>query len=321
MRKFISCVSAIAVIAATSTPAFAAVTVLGTAIPEAADGATLAAMESQCAALAAAHDTGNGDIWSAEVVEGAVTPVSGPTLNASPNYDIDEGSVQGFDFHPSETKIDGDPKRNGGSPNMFGVQIATAGYYGYSTYNFTADYDSVFAHAFSCDISKEKYNAPVLIPGHPVEGFYTNPGTDPSEGEGSCQGVNNTNPHWGTSFGACVWNETGPATDDEYTEESWDPAVFVVNEPGIAVNQTQTDTLDSFEDHGASVELTGERVLGTVVVCISPSSTGKKLPGEWRQQNGYTGDKCTTAWYNGGATVGVPNLNTGSNNGVTIPVL
>lgn len=62
-------------------------------------------------------------------------------------------------------------------------------------------------------------------------------------------------------------------------------------------------------------------VLGVVVVCISPSSTGKKLPGEWRQQNGYTGDKCTTAWYNGGATVGVLNLNTGSNNGVTIPVI
>ena len=57
------------------------------------------------------------------------------------------------------------------------------------------------------------------------------------------------------------------------------------------------------------------------MVCISPSNTGKKLPGEWRQQNGYTGDKCTTEWYNGGATVGVPNLNDGSHNWVTVPVV
>lgn len=78
----------------------------------------------------------------------------------------------------------------------------------------------------------------------------------------------------------------------------------MVNEPGIAVSQTRTDNLNSFEDHGASVQLTGEKVLGTVVVCISPSSTGKKLPGEWRQQNGYTGDKCTTAWFNGGGDSG-----------------
>ena len=57
------------------------------------------------------------------------------------------------------------------------------------------------------------------------------------------------------------------------------------------------------------------------MVCISPSTATKKLPGAWRQQNGYTGDKCTTAWYNGGATVGVPNLNDGSHNWVTVPVV
>lgn len=321
MRKLVSAVSAMAVIVATSSPAFAAQSVVEAVTPADADATTIAAMESQCSALAAAHAVGNQDLWSAEVVEGDVTYVSGPTLNATPNFDIDESSVLPFDFHPSVTKIEGDPKRNGGSVNMFGLQIATAGYYGYTTYNFTADYDSTYLHAFSCDISKEAYIAPVLIPGHPVEGFYTNNGTNPSGGEGSCQGLSPANPQWGEDLGNCKFTKTGDAVEDDYTDPSYGPLTFVVNEPGIAVSQTQTDNLNSFEDHGASVQLTGEKVLGTVVVCISPSSTGKKLPGEWKQQNGYTGDKCTTAWFNGGATVGVINLNPDRASGITVPAI
>jgi hypothetical protein len=41
----------------------------------------------------------------------------------------------------------------------------------------------------------------------------------------------------------------------------------------------------------------------------------------WTRQNGYTGRLCTTAWYNGRATVGVSNLNTGGYNWDTVPVL
>ena len=65
------------------------------------------------------------------------------------------------------------------------------------------------------------------------------------------------------------------------------------------------------------------------MVCISPSKTGTKLPGAWEKKNGYTGDKCTTAWYNGTAPysltdyagTNVPNLNDGSHNWVTVPII
>lgn len=238
MRKFISCVSAMAVIAATSSPALATQSVVEAVVADAADGATLAGMESQCDALAALHAVGNQDLWSAEVVQGDVTYVSGPTLNASPNYDIDETSIMPFGFHPSVTKIAGDPKRNGGSVNMFGVQIATAGYYDYTTYNFTADYNSTYSHAFSCDISKEAYIPPVFVPGHGVEGFYTNNGTNPSGGEGSCQGLNPSNPHFGQDIGNCMFTKTGDAVPDSYTDADYGPLTFVVNEPGTAINQT-----------------------------------------------------------------------------------
>lgn len=41
-----------------------------------------------------------------------------------------------------------------------------------------------------------------------------------------------------------------------------------------------------------------ETVDGDGVICISPSSTTKKgNPGEWRQQNGYTGECSTTLFY------------------------
>ncbi len=44
--------------------------------------------------------------------------------------------------------------------------------------------------------------------------------------------------------------------------------------------------------------MTGEYHVGQTVICISPSGPTKKgVPGAWRQQNGYTGNKCTTDWF------------------------
>jgi len=91
--------------------------------------------------------------------------------------------------------------------------------------------------------------------------------------------------------------------------------------PGGTFSQDQIDELSAHESMGAGFDTDETLLIGQVVVCISPSTATKKLPGAWRQQNGYTGDKCTTAWYNGGATVGVPNLNDGSHNWVTVPVV
>src|SRR4051812_39893823 len=61
------------------TPAFGAVTLVDPT-PAANPGQVVVdGMQEQCDALATAHDTGNGDIWTGAVVLGAVTYVSGPT--------------------------------------------------------------------------------------------------------------------------------------------------------------------------------------------------------------------------------------------------
>jgi hypothetical protein len=254
-------------------------------------------MESQCDALAAVHGpaTGDNDHWTGEVVEGDVTLVSGPTEVGGTRV-IDDETITGTGTYvPAALEIRGNPFKNGGSVNLFGDQWSTAGYYPDSTYNFTADFNSTFAHAFSCNISQDVYHAavyhpPVVHPAIPADGYYTNPGTNPSGNEGSCQGVGPDNPHWGTSFGACEWHETAPGvpsyTDPAYTDPAyWDGPVVVGNEAGAAVNQDQTDSLNGFEDHGGRVDVTGEYYVGKTVICISPGPKG----GSWRAQNGYSG--------------------------------
>jgi hypothetical protein len=75
--------------------------------------------------------------------------------------------------------------------------------------------------------------------------------------------------------------------------------VLIATLAGAPVDQDQTDSIYAFEDHGGPVQVTGEFHVGQAVICISPSTGGAKkgVPGEWRTQNGYTGDKCTTEWF------------------------
>lgn len=318
MRTLTGIVSALAITASMlSTPALAAVTVLGSVSPEAANAATESEMQERCNALLVNFDTNNGDQWYADVVIGDVTYVSGPDEVGSHSLADAIGDVEGAGiFTPAHREILGDPYRNGGSVNMFGIQQAVGGAYSASSYDFEGLFTSTYAHAFSCDISVEVYHAPVLIPGHPAEGYYTNSGTNPSDGGGSCAGLSPANPHWGSNLGNCIWTETGPAVEDSWTDETWDELAFVTNLPADAVTQDQEDTLTAHEDFGEGFSTEETLLIGQVVVCISPGKKG----GTWTQQNGYTGDLCTTTWYNGGATAGVPNLNTGSHNWVTVPV-
>lgn len=281
-------------------------------VADAADSATLSAMESQCDALAAGYDTGNGDIWTGTVVAGAVTKVSGPT-EVGGTRDIDEGSIAyAGSYVPANTEIRGGPFRIGGSVNMFGDQWSTAGYWTDSTYNFTADFTSTFSHAFSCEISQEVYHPAYEI--HvPAEGVYVVNG-DFGDSEaairGNCEAFTaqgfplETRPDWwGEPFhGGSDANPhcrfEGTQAYDETVPESWDPPVLRYTIAGTPVNQDQTDTLYAFEDHGGPVQVTGEYKIGQVVICISPSKTVKGgVPGAWANHNGYTGDKCTTDWF------------------------
>ncbi len=282
---------------------------------DAASGVTLAAMQGQCDALALAHDTVNGDIWTGEVVVGAVTLVSGPT-EAGPR-DIDDATIVGTGTYvPGNTEIRGDPFRIGGSVNMFGDQWSTAGYWTDSTYSFTADYDSTFSHAFSCDISQEVFHEGQYHPATPVQGFYINcdfgngQGNDNSgactvenagQPQGSCEAHNAQGPafpRWGTDVEQCKFIVTEPAHDAYTDPDTWDAPVLISNEPGVAVEQDQTDSICAFEDHGGPVRATGDFKIGQVVICISPSKTVKGgVPGAWANHNGYTGTKCTTDWF------------------------
>lgn len=335
MKKTISFVSALALTIGMTANANAAVTVLGSVIANPADSETLAAMQAQCDALAAAHDTGNGDIWSAVVVPGGISPVSGPSEVGSHSIaDAIGDPVGAGTFTPAHLEILGDPYRNGGSVNMFGMQQSVGGHYSASQYDFEGEFTSTFAHAFSCDISVEIYH-PEQTVHHNAVGVYVIAGDfGDSEGavRGNCaaftaQGDNDPQPDWyGDPFhGGNVNNPhcrfEGTAAWDETIPESWDAPALVGNEAGVAVNQDQTDTLLAHEDFGEGFDVSETLLIGQVVVCISPSKTGTKLPGSWVKQNGYTGDKCTTEWYNGGAKVGVPNLNDGSHNWVTVPVV
>jgi hypothetical protein len=278
-----------------STPAFA--DTIPTPIANAADGTTLAAMQTQCDTLAAVHGpaTGDNDHWTGEVVEGDVTLFSGPTETG--NRDIDEDSIVGTGTYvPAALEIRGNPYKTGGSVNMFGDQWSTAGYYPDSTYNFTADFDTTFAHAFSCNIMQEVYHAATTIH-HGAEGQYVvDPDFQGNEeaAQNSCNAWNAAHAagedqgFWGdTPKGNCVFE--GTQAWDEPIPAGWNDAALVGNEDGGSVNQTQSDNLAGFEDHGGRVDVTGEYFVGKAVICISPGPKG----GSWRAQNGYNGGSWT----------------------------
>lgn len=319
----------------------AAVTNIGTPTADPSDDQTIASMNTQCAAAAVLADLdGPGadtDQYSAEVVEGAISSFSGPTeTGTEADRDIDLNTRIGAGtFTPAMRFIDGNPYRNGGSVNMFGVQKSTGGSFSNSMYDFTADFDSTFAHAFSCAITMSNYNPPVFVPGTPVQGSYVvNPDAQGNEEakQNSCnafnaQGVNFQ--FYGFDHAQCLFNVTAPAVPDSFTDAFFDPPVPAGSVAGTPVNQTQTDNLMAHETLGAGFQISETVTLGQVVVCISPSSTGTKLPGAWATKNGYTGDRCTTAWYKGTtpyslsnyAGTNIPNLNDGSHNLVTVPVI
>src|SRR5688500_4874850 len=139
-----------------STQAWAAVTILDP-LPDAQGptAATLAAMEVQCDTLAAAH----GASWDGELDESSIvaTLVAGPTeVGTHSIADAIDGTLEGAGtFTPAHLEILGDPYRNGGSVNMFGIQQSVGGHYSASEYDFEGEFETTFSFAFDCNMTEE----------------------------------------------------------------------------------------------------------------------------------------------------------------------
>jgi hypothetical protein len=291
IRAFVSATALVSTSFMTISPAFAVAT--GAPIARGPDATTVAAMQSQCDALAAAHDTANGDIWTGAVVPGSATLTGGPSETGSRTIDQSSITPTGT-YVPSRQEIRGDPFRNGGSVNLFGDQWSTAGYFPDSTYTYTAEFTSTFSYAFSCNINNAVYHPAYDDPAVPVQGYYDVDPLAPGNSEANRENcaaftaMADDNPRpdwWGTDHAWCNFKKTADAIPAVHHNAYNSPPVFVTNEPGSAVSQDQSDTLNGFEAHGGIVQVTGEHHDGQVVVCISPGPKG----GSWRAQNNYSG--------------------------------
>jgi hypothetical protein len=219
---------------------------------------------------------------------------------------------------------------------MFGLRYASKKFWTNSEYDFTGDYDSVYSYSFGCHVVQTTHHPDVPnYQDYPL-GHYVNPSDDAftssngnhgangdnnpngggagSNGNGganngnggtngnhgnneSCNGFDPKDAWWGTDKGACQFIAEG-GTGQILTGYTPVPDTVVVTDFGsdatTAVLQPQSDNLRSHETFGPEpAEETGRFDAGKPVICISP----KKLPGTWTTQNGYTGAKCTTAWY------------------------
>ena len=266
-----------------SSPAFA-IHLPETPVAQDPDGQTLMDMQDACNDLASDH----GPDWSGVLNVGSIvdTLISGPDQVGTRAI---VGEIEGVgDPTPSDPFIAGDPYRNGGSVNMFGDQRASAVTYEHSRYLYNADFESVFSFAFRCSMSQS-----VFVP---AQGRYVvniDAHGNEEAHQRSCDAFNAigpTFPHWGNDHAQCDFITTDPAHYEDQDRGS---------EAGEPIDVTQTDSLMGHEENGDGFEVSGDLFIGKVVVCISPSGpTRRGVPGEWRRQNGYTGDKCTTNWFN-----------------------
>lgn len=249
---------------------------------------------------------GAGTDFQVVMTQGAVDP-GAPTFDTSTITDDEDTRIA--DHNSSSTPYGtksfySAPGRHGGSVNLF----ATIGYpgitYAGSFVDQNADRTETDTYHFSCQLQAWQIvgSHTVPTPAVPPEGYYTNNGTNPSGGEGSCQGLSPANPHWGEDIGNCTWHETAPGqpagteTVDDY---GW------VNS-GAAVPETLTDGPYFYDNTVYATHVSEPTVpvtetdaapyfAGDVVVCINPGKKG----GTWTGQNGWTDmTKCTTTYFN-----------------------
>jgi hypothetical protein len=270
--------------------------------------ASVCAMDLGANAAVVLHDgtpsfTTEVDVTS--TLEGTPTEVPGTRVE-SPGSRFGTGTVT-----YSGTSIVGDPFRTGGSVNLFGDQVATQKNWSNSEYDFNADFATVTTYAYSCIVTQQTETYHPAVPPTPIQGYYVNCDfgngqgndnsgvcEDGSQPQGSCAAHNaqgSSFPRWGTDTEQCKFIKTADATlgSDAYWELDTPTA-----RPDLTtlhtIDETNTASAMGHEVNGGPFTQIGNWLAGKVVVCNSPT----RLPGVWRAQNGYSGAKCTTAYFN-----------------------
>jgi hypothetical protein len=170
----------------------------------------------------------------------------------------------------------------------------------------------VTTYTFKCNVFEqtETYHPPVYD-GGTVEGYYTN--TDAGSG-----GYNGMDPDlacvqflvkvWGQDYPPCIFTKTGQSGGTVVQEEYWETDAAPRPRPDHAYSGVVTDTIYT-EGEGEAYDggpwaQPGTWYVSKVMVCSPP----KKSSGTWTVLNGYTGGKCTKAWFNvapwGGGSAG-----------------
>ena len=233
-------------------------------------------------------DTGTPTGDSSTIVNDESTRVADHTTSTSP-----WGTIQYF----------GNAGRHGGSVNLFALSGYPGITYAGSLVDQNWDRFQTDTYNFSCQLQHWEVvgSHTETVPGTPAEGYYTNNGTNPSNNEGSCQGLSPANPHWGTDIGNCTWHETAPAVPESTVEV---PDYGWVNS-GEASSHSLTDgpyyvdtvLYASAVSQAVPVTETNNApyYAGDGVVCINPGKKG----GTWTAKAGWNKpEQCNTAYFN-----------------------
>jgi hypothetical protein len=211
----------------------------------------------------------------------------------------------------SGISIAGNPFRTGGSVNLFGDQVATQKNWSSSEYDFKADFATVTTYSYNCLVTQQTETFHPAVPPSPVQGYYINcdfgngqgndnSGTcdDVGQPQGSCAAHNMQGPsfpRWGTNTEQCKFIKTADANPGSDAYWELDPPM---DRPDLttmhSISETNVANAMGHEVNGGPFTQMGNWFVGKVVVCNSPT----RLPGIWRAQNGYSGLKCTTAYFN-----------------------
>lgn len=258
--------------------------------------------QAECTRLASLHGP---NVWTGTLDQSSFdegTYVPGSLAVSGQQNQVGPATGVGTPI-PEAVRVATEPYRIGGSVNMFGLAEVVAAHFPNSEFDFTQTATWDAEYTFTCKMAE-------IIP----QDLGIHVWTGPDQADGGREQCEQTTAHPFDDRGRnCPFVVTIPR--GTYARDDEESSVIQIGESG---------TVNGHETMGPSIPVDDEADLPDpvqVVVCISPSTSSKKTQTNgWAKKNGYNGDNCTTTWYNTGALNGPKdNINSGSNNIVTIP--